>query len=533
MTAVTNRVSHRLHRFSAVRRAVRLVAGLAAVLVALAGWALLAPPALGGGFSYVTTSGNSMEPTLHAGDLAIVRSASSYQVGDVVAYRSERVGRIVLHRIIGGENGRYELRGDNNTWVDADRPNDGQIMGELVAHAPGVGSALRTAASPTGLSLASAVVGGLIIATARRDGATSPRAGRRTSTLVVSSLTAWRPPPALVVAAGLAAALVAFAFTRPVEREVTGEVPFNHRSEFAYSAAAPLAPAVYPDGEASAGEPVFRRLAHRLDVDYAYGFEADDDVSSATTAIRLAAEVRDDNGWTATVAIDDRSTGGALTARGSIDLDVLGQQIAHVEQLTGIDHASYELSIVATTDVAATVAGQPVTERLTPRLAFRVDDLKLTPITADGSPDATSSMVTVSGGAIATTTYGVTELSVLGTRLTVPGLRILALLAVAGVALATAALVVRRPVRRDAAGVPDRYQRLVLPVEGLSLDATTVVDVTIETLARVAKEHDAWILHDEGSDTYLVTQDGVSFRTQGSDPRHRLVSLDRSEALVS
>ena len=65
-----------------------------AALVLAAVW-FFWPTALGGGTTYVSTHGSSMEPRFSTGDLAILRPAGSYEVGDVVAYRSESLDTIV------------------------------------------------------------------------------------------------------------------------------------------------------------------------------------------------------------------------------------------------------------------------------------------------------------------------------------------------------------------------------------------------------------------------------------------------------
>ena len=59
-----------------------------------------------------------MQPRFHAGDLAIVRARSHYEVGHIVAYENLELGRIVLHRIIGRIGDRYVFKGDNNNFVD-------------------------------------------------------------------------------------------------------------------------------------------------------------------------------------------------------------------------------------------------------------------------------------------------------------------------------------------------------------------------------------------------------------------------------
>ena len=62
-------------------------------------WWYFAPTAIGGSTRYVVTSGVSMEPRFHTGDLALVRPAGQYKVGEIVAYWSTLLHTVVLHRI--------------------------------------------------------------------------------------------------------------------------------------------------------------------------------------------------------------------------------------------------------------------------------------------------------------------------------------------------------------------------------------------------------------------------------------------------
>ena len=86
-----------------------------------------------------------MEPGFHTGDLAILRPADSYAVGDVVAYRSESLDTIVMHRIVAGDGERFVTQGDNNDWLDEDRPTEDEILGTLFLRVPQGGKALGAA----------------------------------------------------------------------------------------------------------------------------------------------------------------------------------------------------------------------------------------------------------------------------------------------------------------------------------------------------------------------------------------------------
>ena len=89
-----------------------------------------------------------MEPHFHSGDLALVRSQSSYHVGEIVAYHSNAFHTIVLHRIVGRAGDRYVFKGDNNNFVDFEHPARSQLIGALWLHVPGVGARLESLRSP-------------------------------------------------------------------------------------------------------------------------------------------------------------------------------------------------------------------------------------------------------------------------------------------------------------------------------------------------------------------------------------------------
>jgi len=121
----------------------RPVASLALTLALLgSAWLVLAPPQLGGSTSFVVVDGTSMLPSLQGSDLVALRPASSPQVGDVVGYRSALLGRVVLHRITAIEGGRYVLKGDNNSFIDPDRPLRSEIVGKVWFHVPKGGHAI-------------------------------------------------------------------------------------------------------------------------------------------------------------------------------------------------------------------------------------------------------------------------------------------------------------------------------------------------------------------------------------------------------
>jgi signal peptidase I len=137
---------------------------------AICAWAVtLAPQFLGGPAGYVVVAGNSMEPKLSNGDLAVVRRRPGYEVGDVVAFRvppgEAGAGSLVIHRIARGSASRgYVTRGDNRSGRDLWRPREADVVGSLWFSVPKGGVAFRLLRAPVVLALvAAALAFGLVV----------------------------------------------------------------------------------------------------------------------------------------------------------------------------------------------------------------------------------------------------------------------------------------------------------------------------------------------------------------------------------
>src|SRR4051794_395605 len=144
-----------------------------AALVLTTVW-LFWPATLGGAMTYVATHGISMEPDFHSGDLALLSPADRYSVGDVVAYRSETLDTVVMHRIVSADVHGFVTQGDNNDWLDEDRPTEDEILGRLFVRVPRGGQVIGALRSPEVLF---SLAGGLLVLL---GGMHDPR-GRRTA----------------------------------------------------------------------------------------------------------------------------------------------------------------------------------------------------------------------------------------------------------------------------------------------------------------------------------------------------------------
>jgi signal peptidase len=147
---------------------IRLLLALPLALLAVAWFLTLRPEALGGPATYVMVHGQSMQPTLHSGELAVVRKQGSYRNGDVVAFRVPKgepgEGAIVMHRIVGGspEEG-FVMQGDNKNAPDSWQPTGDDVVGRLWFAIPGGEQFVLTLRQPLILGLLAGGMGMLTV----------------------------------------------------------------------------------------------------------------------------------------------------------------------------------------------------------------------------------------------------------------------------------------------------------------------------------------------------------------------------------
>jgi signal peptidase len=148
-----------------VRTVVLTVAGAVGLTCVLA-WAAVAIT----GLSFVVVTTGSMAPTIPAGGLAITHRVPAAEVadGDVVTVPRAGSSLPVTHRVVAvdrvpGDSAARSLtlRGDDNASDDRD-PYVVRHVGLVLAHAPGLGSALVAVTSAPARGLSVAVVGVLV-----------------------------------------------------------------------------------------------------------------------------------------------------------------------------------------------------------------------------------------------------------------------------------------------------------------------------------------------------------------------------------
>lgn len=146
--------------------------GVLLLLCAVALAVVLAlPSAIGAEASYVVLS-DSMEPSISAGDVVVVRSVdtATLSTGDIVAFRtgaSEGPSRIT-HRIVGVEqtdDGRmFRTKGDANEAPDSQLVAPENVIGSVWFHIPLVGRLVAFAGTSVGTFLLVVLPATLLVA---------------------------------------------------------------------------------------------------------------------------------------------------------------------------------------------------------------------------------------------------------------------------------------------------------------------------------------------------------------------------------
>ncbi len=514
----------------------QLLLGLSALLLAML-WFFLAPPALGGRTSYELVRGTSMSPYLHNGELAVVRTQSKYAPGDVVAYRNPDLHRLVLHRIVRRDGGRFFFKGDGNSFVDSAAVGRSALVGRLWFAIPFDGHAFSWARRPLHLCallvVALLTIRMLTLVGRRGRPASSRFAGRHASSRKAPELRhparaaagnrprrGWR---AAVLFAGLGAVclgLYVFGSFFPTSR--SSSHTYVDRGHFSYSAVAPSARGVYPTGRATTGDPIFLRVVHGLDLVFAYRFTSALPHVIAGTA-SMHAVVHSTQGWTRTIVLQPPRgfRGDTVSVASTLSLDHVRELARSFEAATGVIPSTYTLTISPVIELHGSVASVSLSDRYAPSLQLQFDQLQLTTV-----------MPTVLGSGPPPNPFTVSRTGVVRTASTpariTPGgptlahgrelllaTSLLALLA----ALGSGAPSLRSRFLRGAAGDP--FGKRLISVAGASLERSGVLVVDVqdaESLMDLADELERPILHDRERDAYFVAADSLVYRHRAAPP---------------
>jgi signal peptidase I len=518
----------------------KLLATTLGIIVLGCMWFYLAPAPLGGSTTYVVTHGVSMEPHFHTGDLAVVRSQSSYHVGEVVAYHNKELHTIVLHRIIGRAGNRYIFKGDNNDFIDFEHPAASQLIGALWFHIAGAGATVQSIRSPAlvGILVAAALLllmGGVFVRR-RRLRRRQRRAGQRPEHGHIHSPTPATDSVTVILALGLIALLpfvmlAVLAFTRPSTKLHAVPVPYKQSGKFSYSADATPGPA-YPANRAVTGDPLFTSVLNEVNLRFGYLF-ASTAKHSLSGKASLSATLTSTSGWNTTFPLGSttyfRGDNGGVSA--TLNLSSLHALIRSVEKTTKVS-GSYTLTIIPHVSVTGNLEHLPLSTTFSPLLEFSVSELEIKPtiggsaISATTAPSKASLFTPSASGSVPSKGYQSLFLSFKVAQVSVATARAIALIGIAvviaGLIAMLALLRLRVSPRDEATSIRARYGHMIIPVGHVTQPAgTSVIDVAdMEALVRVAEHYDRSILHETtaGGEAFWVTDESGQFRYAVSAP---------------
>ena len=359
------------------------------VLAALAAlWVFFAPVQIGGSTLYSSTVGISMEPLFHKGDLAVVRRASSYKVGDIVLYESPILHRPVLHRIIVIQGDHYFFKGDNNDFVDPGYAKIGDLQGKLWFHIPKAGRILGWLGAPTHTALlAGAAMAFLLLgggAKSSRKRRRRRRTGSRTnlprsSAPVSSSARRYihRPRKSAEnitggIALVLALALLADGFGAPLARTVAVS-GFRQTGTFSYSAKTSAPSPIYPTGVARSGEPLFLDAFNKVAVGFGYRFQTKF-AHQVHGTVTLKMLISSDSSWRRLYTLEATTPfkGDVAAASATLDLQQIKALTSQISIESGTVGSEYTIDIQPTVHIVGKVGDKPIDSTFSPDLPFKL-----------------------------------------------------------------------------------------------------------------------------------------------------------------
>lgn len=486
---------------------------------AAAALAVVVLAGLAGALTVVITHGDSMEPTYHAGDVVVVAHTDTYAVGDIAAYRSPLLDQVVLHRIVGGQADGFVLSGDNNDWLDPERPPADELVGVAWLHLPKLGIPARWLKAHAPLAAAGVFV--LLAGTGAAAGRT-----RRNRSMKKHAKHHQGAPAAghHQLAAGLLVGLLGFgllagvAWARPTT--TAGPVGYTHEAAFTYTASASTGP-VYDSPRVRTGQPLFLALVDDVRVGLSYRFDAEEPATMRGT-IGLHATVDNATGWSRTLELAEPRPfdGDKAEIAGDLDIAKIRATVAEAAEATGETGAT-TITLEPQITVAGDVAGQPLQERFAPSLAYQLTDTQLRPPQATEDEDD-APLVERRRGELRVPDRQPAVLSWAGRAIDVATARMLSLAAAAVCAVGLVVLTVtsrRSGKLSESERSRRRWPDLIVTADvedTLPLRVVTVADMS--ALVALARRSDRLILHDRATDAFLLDLDGTHYRYKAAAP---------------
>ena len=432
----------------------------------------------------------------------------------------------IIHRIIGIQQDRFIMKGDNNSWIDEYQPTRAEIAGKLWIYLPKFGKAVLWVRSPINMALSVGLLGGLfmtnmIVQKPNQKSKRKKKAAGSPFGMIEMALYTFG------ILALIALALSIFAFSRPVLR-TADSIQYEQTGGFLYSAGG--ASGVYDTGSAHSGDPVFTKLACTLNLGFIYSLTGDQLENISGSQHFDATLIDEQSGWRRTIPLtsDTKFTGNSYVGKTTLDLCQVEALVASVEQKTGFHLINYTLVLASHVSVGGKISGQQFASTFEPGLTFRFDSLHFY-IAADSSN--ANPMKTVQAGFINNPAMVNNTFKLAGVDFTILGVRIISII---GLFISLVGLLgvgfyfFTTTKRNPEAIIGMKYGSILLDIHDQGLAALSpAIDVTtIEDLAKMAERQNAMILHlvrdseHYSVDYYFLQIEGITYRyVSNKDPR--------------
>lgn len=296
------------------------------------------------------------------------------------------------------------------------------------------------------------------------------------------------------------------AWSGPLEEPSTSQIKSGTRMDFSYTADVGQSPA-YDGTTANSPEPVFRKLANTVDVDFTYHGEPG--------TVTVTADLSTPGGWHSTVPLAGPSTFTGNDYDGSIrlDLSTLEAKAQAASAVTGLP--SGPVSIALTPQVATVTGAQ-----FRPELNLSLTPLQLN-LTGAPSTLTVTDTTTTQQSVIVPRLLGWNGLHISAAAArVVSAVLLLAALAIGAIIMVFAR---RATLGDEGSAIRRRYAALLVLVHPMPApQGRPVIDVTtFPTLAKLAERYGLLVLHwsRSGVETFVVQDENITYRYRtGSVP---------------
>lgn len=347
-------------------------------LVILFAWLIfLRPTFLYGNTSYIIVMGKSMEPTLKQGDLVILKRANSYSVGDILSYISPH-GPIIIHRVVGLEDGAFILKGDNHTSVDPWPVTQDMTLGRLVFSIPRVGATLSSLKNPLRMAT---VISSLFFFSVPLSDKPEKKRPKPRSTL---TLPTWLSKRIMILIPFIALLALSGYGVFHVQRLPTENTRFveqytyGHVGNFDYTVE--LTPNIlYNKTTIGPGEAIYLSLARVMDIRFDYEFNCTSPADvSGTYSVYMDLELPEEWMRRFTITSDVPIGSNGFTFSHQLNITSINQLIKVIEEETANRASVYELKIIPEIHIVAEVEGDTVEEDISPSMVITFTRNRLT-----------------------------------------------------------------------------------------------------------------------------------------------------------